>query len=545
MVALAALSRTFSTLAKALPLSTTAEAIGKVVQIEIEALMIQEADPKAAKRFLKMAEGDPSERSTTKRHESLKAALEIGLEWSRRMQVLVGGTVLHVLLKALPDIFMIKTVIDQRGTVLVVALTEEALDQIADMAQAAAWMQPLLKPMMVEPRKWEHFDTGCYLEYQVSRTVPLVRTFNREHQKMIRQAIKDGTMQEELDALNGIQGTRFAIDTRVLEVMKWVQGEGYQPAKSFPLSNLPEKPVKIAKEEWETLEAEVRTAKSRQRKSVMNIRAAASVNLAVFRTDLEEADRLKDLPCFYLPHSMDFRGRVYAVPHFNPQRSDHVKALFRFADAVPMGPDGGYWLSIHLANCGDFKTRTGRKASKDEFAERVQWVKDNEDMVIGAAMDPVATYDFWSKADSPFCFLQACFEYAEWAASGYSEAYEGTISVAFDGSCSGLQHYSAMTRSEEEGFHVNLLPRETPGDIYQVTADKALPGLQALATGGDLACTIILQNGFGRSEVKRNVMTYFYGSEKFGMRDQHMVDTMRPWRTKWPWGRSRSTRTPC
>lgn len=528
VVALSALSRTFSTLARGLSLSTTAEAIGKTVQVEVEALMIQEADPKAAKRFLKMTEGDSSERTTLKRHEALKAALEVGLEWSRRTQVLVGGTVLNVILKALPDIFLTKMVTDQRGTTPIVALTEEALDHISEMASAAAWMHPLLKPMVVEPRMWDRFDTGCYLEYQVSRTVPLVKTFNREHQKMIRAAIKDGSMQEELDALNAIQGTRFAIDARVLEVMKWVQEEQLQPSKSFPLMQEPDKAPKIAKEEWEALDAEVRAAKSRQRKSVNNLRSAASVNKAVLKTDIAEADRLKDFPCFYLPHSMDFRGRVYAVPHFNPQRSDHVKALFKFADTVPMGPEGGKWLSIHLANCGDFKLPNGRKASKGTFPDRVQWVQDNADQLIAVAMDPKATFSYWKEADSPFCFLQACFEYADWAASGYSEAFEGSIGVALDGSCSGLQHYSAMTRSEEEGFHVNLLPRDVPGDIYQVTADKALPGLKALAQGGDEACTLILANGFGRGEVKRNVMTYFYGSEKFGMRDQHMVDTMRP-----------------
>jgi DNA-directed RNA polymerase len=42
------------------------------------------------------------------------------------------------------------------------------------------------------------------------------------------------------------------------------------------------------------------------------------------------------------------------------------------------------------------------------------------------------------------------------------------------------------------------------------------------------AARIILDQGFGRSDAKRNMMTYFYGSGKFGMRDQHMVATMRP-----------------
>ncbi len=523
VVALGAVSATFREIAMDKPLTAVARQIGCGIRVEIEALMLQAEDPKAAKRFLALAEGEASPKANLKRHEALMERLGLGLQWSNRTEVLVGGTVLNIILTVLRDVFVRDMRTDKRGTIPIVKLTEEAMEQLQLMQDAAAWMHPILRPMMTEPRKWTHIDTGAYLDYKCSKFVPMVRTFNRDHQKLIREAIKDGSMQEELDALNTIQETRFAIDKRVLEVMLWAKEEGRRPSESFPLSEAPEKPAKMPKEEWEALPQATRTALSRKRTSIMNIRGATTVNASVFKVDMAEAKRLGDLPCFYLPHSLDFRGRVYAVPHFNPQRSDHIKALFRFADTCPMGPDGGYWLSVHLANCGDFN-----KVSKASFGDRVAWVKRHEHHILKIASDPCRYFKLWAKADSPFCFLQACFEYAEWVASGYSEAFEGCISVALDGSCSGLQHYSAMTRSAEEGYHVNLLSRETPGDIYKVVATQALPGLEALAAGGDLACTTILKNGFGRSQVKRNVMTYFYGSGKFGMRDQHMDDLMRP-----------------
>lgn len=531
ILALLALSKTFSTVAKFKPLSTTAETIGRGVQVEVEAEMIATKDPKAAKKFLAMAEGESSEKVTLKRHEQLVERLEIGLEWSRRTQVLVGGVLLNIVLTALPDVFVRAMVTDHRGTVPVVKFTPEAIEQLNAMTDAIAWTQPLLKPMIVEPRRWTHYDTGAYLDIRLSKTVPLVRTFNREHQKLIREAIKDGSAQELLDGVNGIQGTRFAIDRRVYEAQVWVREENRQPSKSFPKADPAPLPAKLSTEEWEALSVEARIALSRKRKSVINLRDAAGVNLTVLHNDLEEAKRLLDVPAFYLPHSLDFRGRVYAVPHFNPQRSDHIKGLFRFAETVPMGDEGGKWLAIHLANCGDFKLPSGAKASKGTLADRQQWVWDNEEAILAVAADYQATYDYWSTADSPFCFLQACFEWAEWAAHSYSKDWEGSISVALDGSCSGLQHYSAMNRSAEEGYHVNLLPRETPGDIYQVTADKGRPFLEKVAESGELAglaAATILANGFGRGEAKRNVMTYFYGSGKFGMRDQHMQDTMRP-----------------
>jgi Mitochondrial DNA-directed RNA polymerase len=339
-------------------------------------------------------------------------------------------------------------------------------------------------------------------------------------------------MQEVLDAVNAIQETHWAIDERVLRMVRWTKAQGLKPSKSFPATTLPPVPKKSSDAEWAKLDQAQRSALSRKRKTARDLHAGAAVDNSVFNEDLELAEFLAENEFFCMPHSLDFRGRVYAVPHFNHQRSDHMKALFRFAEGVAIGPDGGEWLMIHLANCGDFKVPCGRKASKATFPERVQWVRDNELDILLCAADPEGSYDYWKEADSPFCFLQACFEYSEWMRSGFSQDFLSTIAIAADGSCSGLQHYSAITRSAQEAHHVNLTPRDTVGDIYQVVADEAVPGLQtaaqnALEHNGRLA-SIVLANGFGRSEVKRNVMTYFYGSARFGMRDQHMEDTMRP-----------------
>ena len=557
-VALIALSRTFNAMPKRQPLSATAIGIGRTLQAEIEARAIIETDPKIAAKYAKLIESGASEKRAAKRHEAILEQLQLGLQWTQRTQLLVGGVILNVLLESLEGVFERGVLKDAKGELPIIKLTAEAQETLTGMADAVAWASPRLKPMLVPPRKWERMDTGAYLKLELSRTVPLVRTYSREHQKLVREAIKDGSMQPVLLALNGIQETPFAIDRRVLNVEKWVKEQGLQPGKSFPLTDVPAVPPKLSKEEWESLPVEARIAKTRERSTKRNIREAASVNRGVFNSDIAEAERLVDMPAFFLPHSMDSRGRVYAVPHFNPQRSDHIKALFRFADAFPMGKHGGKWLAIHLANCGDFKVPSGRKASKATFPERVQWVEDNEERILSIARDPQAAYAEWAEADSPFCFLQACFEYAEFHASGFSPDFLGTISVALDGSCSGLQHYSAMNRAEDEGYHVNLLPRPDVGDIYQTVCDAARPGLEVLQTEewingkldglekddklpatdkgkkakallmDHLAASTILANDFGRNTLKRNTMTYFYGSGVFGMRDQHMADLMRP-----------------
>ena len=527
-LAVIVLSRTFRSILKNGMVSVVAINIGKAIQIEIEAKAIHNKDPKAAKRFAKLAEGDAKESTTIRRHEALVDDMGLDLGWSDHKRALIGGAVLNILLTTLPEVFGKIILKDARGTVPTIALTDVALEYVQANADVEQWMHPIYKPMIVKPRTWTRLDTGAYLDYRVSKTVKLVRTFSREHQNLIREAIKDGSMSEELEAINAIQDTRFAIDTRVLDLVEWVREEGHRPDKSFPLSASPVIPERMSPEEWAELAPEARSAAARRRKALVDIKAAMGVDGTVFQGDLAQARELSQEEAFFLPHNMDFRGRVYAIPHFNPQRSDHIKALFCFADKVAMGEDGGDWLRIHLANCASVKLPDGRKTDKVSFDERIQWARDNEAMILECGRDPKGTYGTWGDMDSTFCFIQAAIEYAEWADAGYSETWGGRISIALDGSCSGLQHYSAMTRSAEEGYHVNLLPREQPGDIYNVVAGAARPNLEAARDRGELLETIILAEGFGRGEVKTNVMTYFYGSGQFGMRDQHLKDLIQP-----------------
>lgn len=505
--------------------------IGRAIQVELEARALEEKDPKAAAKFQAWAKGN-GEKAAEKRHARLAADANVEVQWPRRTQVLIGQHVLNAVLDRTAGLFVHKTATDSKGTVSVVVLTDEAAQAMAKMEDAAAWLRPALRPMVSKPRPWTSQHTGCYEDFRLAKTVPLVRSFNNDHRRMIREAIEDGSMQEVLDAVNAIQETHWAIDQRVLSVIIECREIGLTPGKSFPVhsDNLPLIPAKLPVDEWAAMPKDARSAMSRERRAKLNVMRAAGLDNAVLKSDLKTAVTLEKAGGFYLPHSLDFRGRVYAVPFFNHQRSDHMKALFRFAEAVELGADGGWWLAVHLANCGDFD-----KVSKQPFATRVAWVEENHDAIMSYARDPFGTFEGWAKADKPLCFLQACFEYAEWADSGFSDQFASTIAIAADGSCSGLQHYSAITRSEEEARHVNLTPRDDVGDIYQVVADEAKPSLGLAAASSDdkaYLAQIVLDNGFGRSEVKRNVMTYFYGSGKFGMRDQHMEDTMRPWGDK-------------
>ncbi len=199
--------------------------------------------------------------------------------------------------------------------------------------------------------------------------------------------------------------------------------------------------------------------------------------------------------------------------------------MLLFRDGLPIGEEGLWWLKVHTANCGDFD-----KVSKRSFEDRVKWVDNRLDWIAKIARAPLAYLDEWSQADKPWLFLAACMELSAAIAAG--PEYVTHLPVSWDGTCSGLQHLCAMIRSEE-GALVNLTPSDIPQDIYQKVADavKANVALDAETHPDEevrAMATLCLASKIDRSLVKRNVMTFAYGSKQYGMRKQLRTDLMVP-----------------
>jgi DNA-directed RNA polymerase len=255
-----------------------------------------------------------------------------------------------------------------------------------------------------------------------------------------------------------------------------------------------------------------------------------------FWEDMLTAERMTQQEYFYTAMNLEWRGRVYSVPSFNFQREDRVRALFLFARGEPIGEEGVYWLKVHVANCGDFN---GIK--KRPFGERVKWVDDNLELIRSMAEIPVSMFKRWVEQtakhpehkwqgpDKPFLFLSACLELS--AALRAGPSYVSHLPVSFDGSCSGLQHLCAMTRAPE-GSSVNLTPQEVPADIYQTVADRVKQRIEGDLKSQDKQrrelAQMCLKYGITRKIVKRNVMTYSYGSNAYGMTEQLREDLMQP-----------------
>jgi DNA-directed RNA polymerase len=89
--------------------------------------------------------------------------------------------------------------------------------------------------------------------------------------------------------------------------------------------------------------------------------------------------------------------------------------------------------------------------------------------------------------------------------------------VNVDGSCSGLQHYSALLLDPVGAAAVNLIPSEKASDIYTQVAERA----QALSNrSGDAELAPMWGGKVVRKVAKRPTMTMCYAVTKIGVRKQ-------------------------
>ncbi|MDO3385991.1 hypothetical protein QWI17_09095, partial [Gilvimarinus sp. SDUM040013] len=74
--------------------------------------------------------------------------------------------------------------------------------------------------------------------------------------------------------------------------------------------------------------------------------------------------------------------------------------------------------------------------------------------------------------DKPWQFLAFCLEWKGYCEHG--DRFVSKLPIAMDGSCSGIQHFSAMLRDEVGGAAVNLVPSDLPADVYGLVAKKVI-----------------------------------------------------------------------
>jgi DNA-directed RNA polymerase len=502
-------------------ISGTLQRLGRDLEGECYAKGLMDFDKTLATRLDKLARsrhGNLKYRRQAVRSIAKKNKFVVEA-WTLKQLTIAGNWVVNLVTTVLPEVFSLVVVNDRGDKEL--ALTEDAFNLAEQAIKQAIYAYPVFLPVTKEPLPWTNWDVGANRDERLKSRATLLRSRHTETAAYVRSAITNDTITPALQAVHSIQSVGYKINSPILEVIKWchtnfVDVPGLPRAKDL---NPPER-LKA----WDAMSAEEQKAWKIRANQVKLRNRGFTAQRVLMAEDLYTAEYLEKQGTFYTPCNMDWRGRVYPLPHFNFQREDRVRALFLFAKGIPMTEEGIYWLKVHVANTGDFD-----KISKKSFADRVAWVDSNLTLITDCAtMANKETY--WHKADKPFQFLAACMELVS---AIHDPEYVTHLPISFDGTCSGLQHLSAMTKASE-GALVNLCHSDEPQDVYTIVADRVRANLEAILTNKAASqtdtnlATICLEEGITRSLVKRNVMTYGYSSQKFGMASQLREDLMQP-----------------
>ncbi|MBU3613158.1 DNA-directed RNA polymerase [Polynucleobacter sp. MG-27-Goln-C1] len=449
------------------------------------------------------------------------------VDWSRASKALIGSKMLDLVVANLE---LVDLEVKQSGVKSVYMITAKPSTVEWIEKYNMAGVRSPFEPMVVLPRDWTTPHDGGYI---TSNITPL-HLVKRVTQKRLVALYGNAPMPKVYATVNALQHTAWQINAQVLDVMRtlWDNGSGVGGLPSREDLVLPPKPHDMDTNEGAALQWR-RDASQAHR----NHLEATSARIA-FSMTMDVATRYSEFKKIYMPYQLDFRGRVYAVPHLNPQGSDFQKSLLRFSKEKPLGEGGVKWLAIHGANLAG--------VDKVSFQERVDWVENNEEQILAIASDPF-TNRGWATSigdveiDKPWQFLAFCFEWAGYCEKG--ESYVSHMPIALDGSCSGIQHFSAMLRDSVGGAAVNLVPQEKPADVYGTVANKVLEKVREdLVTGTDdgltEAGTLVqgtktlaaqwLAFGITRKTCKRSVMTLAYGSREYGFKEQLMEDIISP-----------------
>ena len=348
----------------------------------------------------------------------------------------------------------------------------------------AELFSPLAWPMLIEPNDWTPEKPGGYLLNEVIRGHDMVR----------RSEVSPIQGEKPFEFLNKIQKVAYTLNPFTVKVAEILQGKGLSVGKFQPICHheLPPKPVDIADNEIS------RKKYCRDTAQVMNRQAQEFKKSCRTRMTMETVERFKNKEKFYVPHSFDYRGRVYPIPAFlTVQCEDFGRSLIRFADESFMDDEAEGWIR--------FQCSTTYGLDKETLKDRLAWTYENEDLIERIATDPIGNLHEWEEAEEPWAFLASCDEMYHCVIK--RDRISTGLPIAIDATCSGLQILAGLAKDKSTAQLVNVLPSDKPQDAYKVIAETSKPNIPEKLRGNwDRKCT------------KRTVMTIPYNAKPFSNR---------------------------
>lgn len=426
--------------------------------------------------------------------------------WSAKEKLVLGTTLIELCIKS-TGLIEKRNVWQSGKSIAVVQPNEELMQWIEEHMLQMEVMSPDFMPCVIPPCDWVGQQEGGYHTPELQRRVEFIKVKDKHHRKAIKGHNYDMAMQ----SVSIMQRTSWSVNKDVHDVMCEVWAKslriGMPACEPYDLPETPypgRKPDSFNEDEQANFMAWKRQAAMTH--TLNKERIAKSISL--LRT-MQMARKYREFKEFFYVYNCDFRGRVYAsASGLSPQGDDIAKGLLQFGKGKPVGSSGGRHLAIHGANTyGEDKL---------SYEGRCKWVYRNDAAIRSCAIDPFDSDNrsFWANADKPYQFLAFCFEWAGYRNSGESEHFVSHLPIAADGTCNGIQNFSAMLRDSVGGSTTNLTAGHKPADIYQSVADVLSSKLEGTVFEGVHAeyCAGWLDILITRKLTKKPVMTLPYGS---------------------------------
>lgn len=404
------------------------------------------------KRFRKRITG----KSFYKVRDQIKGVDE---HWPRQKSLWVGHVLMEACLRA-TDLFHIekRSAKRSRHKAYYLSIDPQTLLSIEEQHQDLSLLHPVRMPMVVPPCDWESRWRGGYLGCTDKETchTPLVAA--NMYQRLPHEGADD--FGDHLKAVNCLQKTEWKINKRMVDIISHVfhHNLGLGGILRRDPDPYPEKPEDFS---WNDASRNRWKAEARQigRYNRAMMGARTSMLIAI-----DQAKRFSRYDKIYYVWYLDWRGRMSPRGgSLIPQGDEVCKSMLQFAEGHPLGERGYYWLTIHMANCMGY--------DKKPYEERIKYVQEHAEEIHRWAEDPL-TYKGWSDQDSPYMCLAAAFEWSEASKSSDPSAFISHLPINMDGTTNGLQHLSALGRDLVGAKATNLVPTESPNDIYGQVAEE-------------------------------------------------------------------------
>lgn len=482
--------------------------IGERIETEVRCIIFEKNNPGLFDLISKELDENDIVSYSHKRKTFVRQFMRTNqdVSWGVGIKVGVGAKILQMIELVMNDIIYIHQEREGKKVVSTLKTTPAFTEWCAEFEKEKGLMQPSMLPLMIPPDDWDEHGQGGYYTTRMQLKFPFIKTKGKEHREFVEKYIP----YQHIAAVNKIQKTAWQINTQLLEVVEHVfkHGLGWGIPSAIPLE-VPPLPADLAnitkdqydEEQWDEFKYWKQLAKQAYREE-----ARRRGQVIQFHQTLNLARELADWDRFYFAYSCDFRGRVYcATTCLSPQSNGIARSLLKFREEVELGDSGVAWLALHGA---------GMWGIKGTYETRLDWVSRAKDMVAAIVCDPIAN-NWWKDADEPYQFLAWCFE---WHKVGYGSdpRAKSNLVVGIDGSCNGLQHFSAILRDPIGAAATNLGESDEPQDIYREVADWVTRDLQKKDDG---LAELWLKVGVDRSTTKRQCMTLPYGATQQSCRE--------------------------